>query len=152
MSRRAPGKQPKPRPICELLNSRSPGLAQLLNRAQYLDLLDKKLSRIVEPAIARHVQVAALHERCLVVITPSAALATRIRQDSRSLLKSLMAAGVKGIDNIKVRTAPLSRARNNDRQKRVLPEIAKQSLKRFAQDSGDPEILAIIQKGDRDKV
>ena len=120
----------------------------MLNHAKYLLMLDKKLSSIVEPAIARQVQVAALHERCLVLITPSAALATRLRHDSHSLLKTLLASGVRGIDDIQVRTAPVSRAREENRQRRALPEIAKQSLQRFAQDSGDPEILTIIRKRD----
>ena len=118
----------------------------MLSHAQYLDLLDKKLTRVVEPAIARQVQVAALHERRLVLITPSAAVATRLRQDSQSVLEALLASGVRGIDNIQVRTAPVSKAREEHRQRRALPEIARQSLQRFAQDSQDPEIMAIIRK------
>ena len=118
----------------------------MLSHARHLDFLDQKLNNIVEPAIAEQVQVAALHDRCLVLITPSAALATRLRQDSQSLLKALLASGASGIDNIQVRTAPVSRAHKEYRQRRPLPEIARQSLQRFAQDSGDPEILALIRK------
>ena len=123
----------------------------MLSHARRLDFLDQKLNNIVEPAIAEQVQVAALRDRCLVLITPSAALATRLRQDSQSLLKALLASGVSGIDNIQVRIAPVSRAREEHRQRRALPEIAKQSLQRFAQDSGDPEILAIIRKRAQEK-
>ncbi len=151
MPRRSGSKQAKPRPVSELLQSRSSGLGQLLNHAQYLLMLDKKLSCIVEPAIAKQVQVAALNQRCLLLITPSAALATRLRHDSQCLLKTLLASGVRGIDDIQVRTAPLSLAREEHRQRRALPEIAKQSLQRFAQDSGDPEILAIIRKRAQEK-
>ena len=146
MPRRQRKTQLKPRPVSDILNSRSSGLGEILSHARHLDFLDQKLSNIVEPAIAEQVQVAALHDRCLVLITPSAALATRLRQDSQSLLKALLAAGVNGIDNIQVRTAPISRACEAFRQRRPLPEIARQSLQRFAQDSGDPEILAIIRK------
>ncbi len=103
----------------------------------------------MEPAIAEQVQVAALHDRCLVLITPSAALATRLRQDSQSLLKALLASGVRRIDNIRIMTDPVSRSREEHRQRRALTEIARQSLQRFAQDSGDQEILAIMRRRDR---
>ena len=146
MPRRQRKTQLRPRPVSDILNSRSSGLGELLSHARQLDFLDQKLNNMVEPAIAEQVQVAALHDRCLVLITPSAALATRLRQDSHSLLKALLASGVSGIDNIQVRIAPVSRAREEYRRRRPLPEIARQSLRRFAKDSGDPEIMAIFRK------
>ncbi len=92
------------------------------------------------------VQVAAMHDECLVLLTPSAALATRLKMDSDSLLNSLKASGVKGLSQIKVRTAPITRTRKETRHKRELPECARLSLERFAHDSGDEETRDLILK------
>ena len=92
------------------------------------------------------VQVAALHDQRLVLITPSAALATRLRMDSAELLKALRASSVKDVSQIYVRTAPLPRMEKTRRRKRQLPEIGRLSLERFAKDSGDKEIETIVQR------
>ena len=131
-----------------MLKTRSPGLGNLLNHARKLSYLDQKLASLLEPALSEQVQVAALHDGCLVIITPSAALATRLRMDSESLLRAIQNTGVKDVNQIRIRTAPLSRAPEIRRRKRKLPEIARQSLERFAQDSGDEELLEKILKGD----
>jgi len=133
-----------------MLKTSSQGLGNLLNHARKLRHLDQKLAGLLEPPLGEQVQVAALHDSCLVIITPSAALATRLRMDSESLVRALQNAGVKGVNHIRVRTAPLSRTPEIHRRKRQLPEIARQSLERFAKDSGDEAILEKILKRDDD--
>ncbi len=137
------------RQVSELLKSRSSGLGKLLDQARQLQFLDQKLADLLEPEIGSQVQVAALRENCLVLVTPSAALATRLKHDSDSLLNSLQASGVKGISQIRVRTAPLSQTKPVSRRKRKLPDIARQSLERFAADSGDDDILDLLRRGRR---
>ena len=137
------------RQVGELLKSRSSGLGKLLDQARQLQFLDQKLADLLEPEIGSQVQVAALRENCLVLVTPSAALATRLKHDSDSLLNSLQASGVKGISQIRVRTAPLSQTKPVSRRKRKLPDIARQSLERFAADSGDDDILDLLRRGRR---
>jgi len=137
------------RQVSELLKSRSSGLGKLLDQARQLQFLDQKLADLLEPEIGSQVQVAALRENCLVLVTPSAALATRLKHDSDSLLNSLQASGVKGISQIRVRTAPLSQTKPVARRKRKLPDIARQSLERFAADSGDDDILDLLRRGRR---
>ena len=133
-----------------MLKTSSKGLGNLLNHARKLRHLDQKLTGLLEPAHSEQVQVAALRDSCLVIITPSAALATRLRMDSESLVRALQNKGVKDVSHIRVRTAPLSRTPELHRRKRQLPEIARQSLERFAKDSGDETILEKIQKRDGD--
>lgn len=133
-----------------MLKSRSSGLGQLLKHARKLEQLDQKLANILEPDISGRVRVAALHDHRLVLITPSAALATRLRLDSEDLLKALQAVGVKGISQIQIRTAPLSQVEVIQRRKRQLPEIGRKSLQRFARDSGDDEILDLVRRRQHD--
>ncbi len=141
---------PGGKPVSEMLKSRSSGLGQLLKHARKLEQLDQKLANILEPDISGRVRVAALHDHRLVLITPSAALATRLRLDSEDLLKALQAVGVKGISQIQIRTAPLSQVEVIQRRKRQLPEIGRKSLQRFARDSGDDEILDLVRRRQHD--
>ena len=138
------------KPVSEMLKSRSSKLGQLLKHARKLEYLDQKLAAILESDISGRVRVAALHEQRLVLITPSSALATRLRLDSEGLLKALHASGVKGISQIQVRTAPLSKVEKTQRRKKQLPEIGRQSLQRFAKDSGDEEILELVRSREHD--
>jgi hypothetical protein len=123
------------REVSEVLGSQSKGLGDLIKRAKYLQYLDQKLSGLLDQEMCPFVQVAAVHENCLVLVTSSAALATRLKLDSDSLLKSLHAVGVNGLSQVKIRIAPISRESRQIRRTRKLPDIAKQSLERFTQDS-----------------
>jgi len=130
--------------VSDLLKTRSNGLGSLLQQARKLAFIEQKLASLLEPAISAQVRVAALREDRLVLLTPSAALATRLRQDSDHLLRSLLAGGIGGITQIQVRVAPLPQPVNEKRKKRQLPEAGRQSLERFAKDSGDEEICDLV--------
>ena len=137
-----------PQPMSGLLKAPSRGLARLMAQARRLQTLDQRLHKLVEPQIADQVQVAALHDACLVLVTPSAALATRLRMDSDGLLRALNAEGGQHIQELKIRIAPLARPRTEPRKRRKLPETARQSLWRFARDTGDQELLERFKKRD----
>ncbi len=119
-------------PVGEILNSSSKTLGKLISHARHLQYLNQQITALLDSGIRDLVQVAAIHEQCLVLVTPSAALATRLRMDSNSLLRSLSAAGVKGFSKLKIRTAPLPHNHIIPKRKRQLPEIARQSLEGFA--------------------
>ena len=137
-----------PQPMSRLLKAPSRGLARLMAQARRLQALDQRLHKLVEPQMAAQVQVAALHDACLVLVTPSAALATRLRMDSDELLRALNAEGGQHIRELKIRIAPLSRPRSEPRKRRKLPETARQSLRRFARDTGDEELMERFKKRD----
>jgi len=120
-------------------------MGQLLAQARQLAALDVQLAGLVDKEIAALVQVAALRDTCLVLVTPSAALATRLRMDSESLVRSMSAASGKPISELKVRVAPLAHLQTQARRHRGLPEPAKQSLRRFAEDCGDADIRKKLQ-------
>ena len=133
------------RQVGDVLKSESPGVAKLMKKARQVQFLDQKLSALLDPGMKENVQVAALHGQCLVLVTPSAALATRLRMDADSLMASLHRAGVAGVSELKVRTAPLPNPKAATRTRRRLPEIARQSLQRFAEDSGDESLAEHIR-------
>jgi hypothetical protein len=135
MNGRSKSSKQRAKQVYEVLNSKNRGLADLVKHAKTLQFLDQKLAGLLDAEMSPYVQVATVHDNCLVLLTPSAALATRLRMDSDSLLKSLHASGVNGISEIKVRTAPVNREIKEVRRKRKLPDIARQSFDRFIQDS-----------------
>ncbi|NIP17757.1 MAG: DUF721 domain-containing protein [Xanthomonadales bacterium] len=134
------------RRISELLKSGGSGFGKLLARARELDRLDRSLAGLLEPEMAAMVHVANLRDDCLVLVTPSAALATRLRMDAAQLVRSLHAAGIRGIRDIAVRVAPFESAPASQPRKRRLPDAARNALERFAADSGDEEIRAIVER------
>ncbi|MFT5139164.1 MAG: hypothetical protein ACI9H8_000771 [Lysobacterales bacterium] len=131
--------------VYEVLNSQNRGLADLFKHAKTIQFLDQKLAGLLDAEMSPYVQVATVRDHCLVLVTSSAALATRLKMDSDILLKSLYAAGVKGISQIKVRIAPINRTKVETRNKRELPDIAKLSLENFAKDIGDENMLEKLQ-------
>ena len=66
--------------------------------------------------------------------------------DSEQLIRSLQNAGERSISQIEVRVAPIGSDPVTARQERELSTVARQSLERFAEDSGDAEIKAIIER------
>jgi len=148
MPRKSSSKYTAGRQVTDLLDTRTPGLGKILDHARQLDRLDQLLTGLMEPELSQHVRVAALRDGCLVLITPSAAVATRLKMDGESLLTALRNTGTRGIDRLKIRTAPLPGRRELPRRRKHLPDVARQSLERFAQDSGDSEIFDLISKRD----
>lgn len=145
MSRNYSSRRRRARQVGEVLKSESPGVAKLMKTARQIQFLDQKLSALLDPGMKENVQVAALHGNCLVLVTPSAALATRLRMDADSLMASLQRAGVAGVSELKIRTAPLPKPKTATRTRRKLPDIAIQSLERFAEDSGDESLAEHIR-------
>ncbi len=137
----------RPRRVSEFLRPGGTALGKLLSRAREIERLDRKVAALLEPGLADRVQVAALRDGCMVLVTPSAALATRLRMDAGHLLDTLQANGEKAVREVSVRVAPIGRESHEEPRRRPLPDSARQALERFAADSGDEEIQAIIRRG-----
>jgi hypothetical protein len=136
-----------PQPVSRLLGSSSQGLSRLLAQARRFEALNQRLAGLLNSDMQALVQVAAVHDGCLVLLTPSASLATRLRMDSESLLRSMNAAGGESLQQLKVRVAPLPQTKPAPgKRRRALPESARQSLQRFAEDSGDTDLRERLDK------
>jgi hypothetical protein len=102
------------RPISDYLqagsgtnNQAAGGLGTLLARAQLLSRLDAVLAELLDPALAPHVRVANVRDHKLVLVTPVAPIATRIRLLAPELLQQFQARDIKLFSSIETTVAPL---------------------------------------------
>jgi len=107
-------------------------LSNLLQRAAYLMQLESLLSGLVEPDLAAQFQVSAARKNRLILISPTASWATRLRMQAPQIISSLHAAGVTEIEHIDIRVAPLVRQTAESRSSRPLSSAAKQALEHMA--------------------
>ena len=118
--------------IGEVLNDPDSSLSNLLERASYLMQLETLLTGLLDPGLAAQFQVAAARKNRLILISPSASWATRLRMQAPRLISSLHAAGVRQIEYIDIRVAPLPNPPAEKRSKRPLSAAAKQALGHMA--------------------
>lgn len=133
------------------MRGNSPALGELLQQARRLQKLDLEFKSLLDPVMAENASVAAQHENVLVIVASSAALATRLRMDSKSLINALNSRGITQVSTLQVKTAPAPRPRDDTpRKRRQLPDIARQSLDRFAEDikSRDSQSSLAAEKKD----
>ena len=123
------------RPVGDWLNTPDAGLSALLAVARRLDRIDRQLQARLDPGMARQLRAAALRDGELLLITPSATLATRLRLDAEHLVRALQAAGETSVTRLAVRVAPLPVAQEESRRPRPLSPAAQEVFERFAADT-----------------
>lgn len=114
--------------VTEVLSDRDTSLGGLMRHATLLMQLEYRLRTVVDPELAAHFQVAACRNNRLVLITPSASWATRLRMQATALLMSLHQAGYAEIKQIDIRVAPLVVQPAEQRKKKSLSPAARQAL------------------------
>lgn len=115
-------------------------LGGLLQRAQWLLQLQQLLRSVVDPALADRFQVANLRGGRLVLVTPTAAWATRLRMQASGLLATLHDAGIDKLRAVEVRVAPLAEQPVQQRRERRLSRAAVTALDQMARLGGkDPD-------------
>lgn len=107
-------------------------LGSLLQRAAYLMQLESLLFSLVEPELAAHFQVAAVRKNRLILISPTASWATRLRMQAPQMVSSLHAVGITKIEHVDIRVAPLVLQTPESRSSRPLSEAAKTALVHMA--------------------
>jgi hypothetical protein len=121
----------KPRRVGEVLSNPGSRLGGLLQRAAYMMQLESLISGLLDPDLAVQFQVAAARKNRLILISPTAAWATRLRMQAPQLINSLQAAGITEIEHIDIRVAPLIRHAAESRSRRPLSSAAQQALDRM---------------------
>ena len=120
--------------------------SQMLEHARHLSRIDRKLSSILDPALASHCQVAEFRDHGLILVCSNASFATRIRMITSQILESLAEEGESGIEQIFIRIAPVNQPKTEVRKERTMSSTAIEALGRFAADSDDEEIQAIFDR------
>lgn len=141
----------RPRPLSGVLKPAGGTLGGLVAEARKLQALEQRLHGLLDPGMARQVRVAGARDGRLTLVTSSAALAARLRMDSASLLRSVSAVCPQDFTDLKVRVAPLPDQVQETRRPRTLPDSARESLERFARDTGDDSLRKRLSKAGRDR-
>jgi len=123
--------------VREVLNNPKSSLNSLLKRACELEQLENLLHGLVEPDLATRFQVAAVRKNRLVLITPNASWATRLRMQAPRIVRSLNGAGMTNIEHIDIRVAPLVEPKKEQRKRRPLSTAARQALNLMSQLESD---------------
>ncbi len=101
------GKKPtRPRAATEIARSSKRGLSGLLKRARHLEAIDRALADTLDPRHAPHVRVANVRDGRLILATPVAPIAQRLRMEQSRLLASLQSAFPGEFQSLEVRVTP----------------------------------------------
>jgi hypothetical protein len=114
--------------VDEVLSDHETSLGKLLRRASLLMQLEHLLAGFLDPGLAAHFQVAAVRKNRLILISPTAALATTLRMQAPRLIECLHKAGYADIENIDIRVAPLVEQPERLLKRRSLSPAAKQAF------------------------
>lgn len=98
------------RPLGDYLDKseqRSGHFQQILARAQQLARLEGLVLELLDPSLAPHVRLANVRDDLLILVTPVAPIATRLRLVEGELLQGLKEHGVKRFTRVQIRVAPL---------------------------------------------
>ncbi len=111
-------------------------LGSLVKRARFLIHLETLIRGFLDPDLAAQFQVVAARKNRLILISPTATWATRLRMHTPQLINSLHSVGMVDIEHIDIRVAPLVRQERVSRSRRSLSSAAKQALDHMAQFKG----------------
>ena len=108
-------------------------LGRLLKHAKELSRLDAVIHSFLDPDLAQQCQVAAFRDKILIMLSPSAAWATRLRMQLPQLHRHLQSSGYPDIGQIEVRISPLTRRSPEIRRRKTLSPAAQITFEQFAQ-------------------
>lgn len=122
----------KAKRVSEVLADSDSTFGNLLRHANRLSDLESLLKSSVDPDLAAQLQVAAVRKNRLILVSPTAAWATRLRMQAPPLIDALRAAGISTIEHIDIRVAPLVVTPRNNRPRRALSSAARQALRHMS--------------------
>lgn len=104
---RSPKSDTSARSPADIIADPTASFGSLLERAGLLMRLEQLLRPMLDPALAEQFRVANLRHSRLILLTPTATWATRLRMAAPQLLGSLHRSGHAGIESIDIRVGPL---------------------------------------------
>jgi hypothetical protein len=136
---RSPDNQSRACNVGELISDKKNTLAKLVSHASILAAVESLLISHVDADLSAQFQVAAMRQDRLVLLTPSAPWATRLRMQTPQILGFLQNTAYSHIAYIDIRVAPLSRDVDDIPVKRHLSSAAELALSQMSHILGDPE-------------
>jgi hypothetical protein len=112
----------------DVLASPATSFSGLLERAGLLLRLERLVCSVLEPELAGRVRVANLRQNRLILLTPSAAWATRLRMVAPKVVDDLRRSGFTDVESIDVRVGQLPPEPPAERRARPLSSAARQAL------------------------
>jgi hypothetical protein len=94
--------------VRDVISGSDNAFAKLLNQAKVLARVESLLAGCSSHTSVANFQVAAVQQDRLVLITPNAAWATRLRMQTQPMLHFLQASGYAQLGHIDIRVAPLT--------------------------------------------
>jgi len=135
---RSPQFQDAATSIDQVISDSDNTLAALLRHAASLAKMESLLAGYAGPDMAEHFRVAAVRGDRLVLQTPTASWATRLRMQHEQILRLLKASGYKHLRHIDIRVAPLQGDRPFEKKiRRQLSPAAKLALEQMSRLSGN---------------
>jgi hypothetical protein len=113
-------------------NSRK-NLGAFYDHARVLSQLDSLLSGFAGPDLANRFQVANLRQDHLILITPSASFATRLKLQAPDFIEFLHASGVHQVHDIEIRVAPLQKPLAEPKARRQTSAAAQEAADLISQ-------------------
>jgi len=126
--------------IDEVMTDSGNALSALLRHARSLARVESLLAEYTGPQFAEHIQVAVIREDRLILLTPTASWATRLRMQAEQMLRFLQTSGYGHLRHIDIRVAPLHRTPPEKKVQRQLSpaaELAFKLMSRISSQSSD---------------
>lgn len=140
-------RSPKTAGVGDIISGADTAISSLFRQARLLARVESLLTGHCDPALATQFQVANIRQDRLILITPTASWATRLRMQSGSLLSLLQSSGYPHLRYIDIRVAPLSLPEPENPARKTLSPAARLALgqlsrltgKKYRPDDGDGE-------------
>jgi hypothetical protein len=119
--------------IDRTISGDSSSMGQLLKHAHELRQLHSLIGSFLEPQLAENCQVAACRDNVLVLITPTANWATRLRMKLPDIREFLHSSDYSTINEIEIRISPVTDKQPGIRRRKSLSPAAQHTFEQFAQ-------------------
>jgi hypothetical protein len=137
-SRRSDTHHRGPRPASECV-----ALGALADHARALDVLDRRLRRLLPDSLARESKLADVRGGRVVFLASSPAWASRLRLHQAALLAEARAALGDVVGRFTVKVAPLSPVPAENTKQKPLSAASAEHLRKAAKSLTDPELRAL---------
>ena len=137
-SRRSDTRPTGPKPASECL-----ALGTLAEHARALDVLDRRLRRLLPDAVARETRLADVRGGRVVFLASSPAWASRLRLHQAALVAEARVALGDVVERFAVKVAPMPSVPAEDTKHKPLSAAAAEHLRTAAKSLSDPELRAL---------